>query len=298
MEIIHGCTLVHLNIRRWSGRAQAQRDIDVRLGQGGHCLPPELMELGTKKVFPPKALDVFETLRKSAERVVLRKGTRFLGGYCLPDSVVDEVTPELDTLKAQYAYERESFMAGFDARLQEWLSEQANYAGSFQQEWDRSAIEKKFVFGYQTYKVEPLSGVDSEEIADQVLHELGVLCRDASRALLNRKQRVSGESLKKKLQPMLDKLHAMSFGNGRLLSVLNEFEVLRDAIPKGYFDKDDLMFSNMVSFFSVCSCEDRLQAVIDGDFSVSELLNPVPVLAPEGLPVPTPVPRPAVSAYF
>ena len=95
MEFIHGTTLVHLKMRCWSGEKKASRDSDIRLGIDGKLPPQKLLDLGRKKIFPPKALDPLLSKRKSAERACLAEGTRFMGGFAVRDEAIDDVHDEL-----------------------------------------------------------------------------------------------------------------------------------------------------------------------------------------------------------
>ncbi len=98
MEFIRETTLVHLKIRCWSGEVKAQKT-DITLGQGGSIPPKQLLELGRKKIFPPQALQPLKNLRKAAERACLAVGTRFMGGYAVPDESIESLEKELNDIE-------------------------------------------------------------------------------------------------------------------------------------------------------------------------------------------------------
>ena len=81
-QITDQLTLVMLDIRIWSGRKKLRPE-DLRLS--GDEIPPEdLVSLGSKRVCDPESLKAFYRLKQSAERACLRVGTRFLGGFAIP----------------------------------------------------------------------------------------------------------------------------------------------------------------------------------------------------------------------
>ena len=110
-------------------------------------------------------------------------------------------------------------------------------------------------------------------MTNQVLHEVGQLCKVEADRLVERKSDIESEELKGKLTPMIDKLDALSFGNGRVLKLLREFQTLQEAIPElDTFDVTASIRANVITFLSTCSSSIRLEAVISGDFSVNSML--------------------------
>lgn len=276
MEFIHGTTLVHVKSRCWRGEKKASRENDIKLGSDGQMPPEKLLELGRKKIFPSKAIDPLVNKRKAAERVCLAHGTRLIGGYAVADSAIDEVVERLKEIEAQFHAELAKFMVDFDRNKEAWIKENQDYAHLIRDQVpDHETVEKSFEFSFKLIKLQPSKGYEFEddEIADQVLHEVGLVCKEMSNRFLDRKNAISSDSLLEQLKPLTDKLDTLSFGNGRILSVLDEFRSLESAVPNETIDRDDPFFGITITFLSMCSDSSKLERIVDGTFSVTKLIK-------------------------
>ena len=66
---------------------------DLMLVDGSKLPPEDLASLGSKRLLDPDQLSVFNRLKKEAERICLRIGTRFLGGYAIPCTAAPRSLP-------------------------------------------------------------------------------------------------------------------------------------------------------------------------------------------------------------
>lgn len=276
MEFIRGTTLVYLKMRCWGGEKKASRDSDIQLGHDGKLPPEKLLDLGRKKIFPPTALDPLMSKRKAAERACLAEGTRFMSGFAVPDHVVDGLLTELEVIQEMFYSELQTFLADFDRNKEAWISENDEFAHIIRDQVpDRETVAKSFEFSIKLYKLQPLEGFepDENEVANQILHEVGLSCKQMSDRMLDRKRSIGGKTLSEQLDPLIKKLDTLSFGNGRILKVLNEFFALQKSIPMEMIDQDHPTFGQVLTFLSMCSDSDKLERIIDGEFSVSRLIE-------------------------
>lgn len=276
MEFFRGTTLVHLKIRCWSGEKKASRDRDISMGTGGQLPPAKLLDLGRKKIFPPKALDPMCRQRKAAERVCLGSGTRFMGGYAIPDESVDELVKRLDEIKRKFDMALTDFLSDFDSNKAAWLAENQEFAHIIRDQVpDRVTVANTFEFSFKLYKLDAVKGFepDEQDIANQVLHEIGMTCKEMSNRMLDRKTAISGKKLSEQLDPLINKLDTLSFGNGRILKVLSEFQTLKNSVPMERIDHNHSTFGQTVTFLSMCADSDKLERIVDGSFSVTKLIQ-------------------------
>ncbi len=295
MEFIRGTTLVHLKIRCWSGEKKASRDSDIQIGLNGKIPPKKMLDLGRKKIFPPLALAPMSNQRKAAERACAAIGTRFMGGYAVPDGQVDELISRLETINQRYDAELAEFLATYDEKRDTWLEEEDihEFAHILENQIpDSTEVAALYGFSFKLYKMDPLEGFepDEEEVANQVLHEIGAGCREMVTGLLKRSTAISGAKLREMLEPTLNKLDMLSFGNGRILAVLREFKSLYQMIPLERIDKAHPQFGTTISFLSMCDDAEKLERMYTGDFSVSQLVKRIsPPAAPVAIaqPIPT-----------
>ncbi len=161
-------TLVILNIGIWSGRKKLRAE-DLKLGT--HIPPEDLVSLGSKRVCDPESLKAFHRIKQSAERACLRVGTRFLGGFAVPNVHAEAVAEALAQQKTEFDQETGSFLADYDQALENWISSLP--------EWEepiRRAIEPvnivgdRLRFGYQLLQIAPAAEPGTLE---QEVHGLG-----------------------------------------------------------------------------------------------------------------------------
>jgi len=298
MEFIRGTTLVHLKIRCWSGEKKASRDSDIQLGKDGKLPPQKMLDLGRKKIFPPTALDPMNNKRKAAERACLAVGTRFMGGYAVPDEEVEGLISRLETIDREFNLVLGEFISNFDENRDTWLQDEEvkEFAHILENQIpDSATVQGSFHFGFKLYKIDPVEGFepDEGEIADQVLQEIGVGCRQMVDRLLKRNTAVGGKKLREQLEPFINKLDMLSFGNGKILAVLREFRLLSEMIPLERIDKDHPNFGQAVTFLSMCDDAEKLRRIYEGGFSVAQLVQPPSTpAAPAVLQPPKPKPAP------
>lgn len=278
MEFIRGTTLVHLKIRCWSGEKKASRDRDIQLGKDGKMPPKEILDIGNKKIFLPKALDPMGAQRKSAERACLSSGTRFMGGYAIPDGDVDDLVIKLNAAKDKFEEELSQFLTDFETNKEAWLKDEKvkEFAEIIRNQIpDKDTVARAFEFSFKLYKLNPVEGYepDEQDIANQILHEIGMTCKDMSKRMLDRKTAISGDKLCEQLDPLIKKLDTLSFGNGRLLKVLGEFKALQDSIPMDRIDQAHPSFGHTLTFLSMCADSYKLERIIDGSFSVLQMIQ-------------------------
>lgn len=284
MDFICGTTLVHLKIRCWSGEKKASRDRDIQMGSDGKMPPEKLLDLGRKKIFPPKAIDPLTRQRKAAERACLAVGTRFMGGYAIPDDDVEDLLLKLDDINSKFDESLTEFMSAFESNLQAWLDENLEYEHIFRDQLpDRDSVERAFGFSFGIYKLQPRDGFepDEDEVANQILHEIGITCKEMSNRMLDRRTAISGKKLKEQLEPLIKKLDTLSFGNGRMLTVLNEFRALHNSVPLERIDHEHAKFGQTLTFLSMCGDSDKLERIIDGRFSVNQLISNIQNSGPD-----------------
>lgn len=199
-----------------------------------------------------------------------------MGGFAVPDDVVEGLLAKLEDIKETFYSELQVFLADFDRNKEAWIAENDEFAHIIRDQVpDRETVSKSFEFSIKLYKLQPLEGFepDENEVANQILHEVGLTCKQMSDRMLDRKRSISGKNLSEQLDPLIKKLDTLSFGNGRILKVLNEFFALQKAIPMEMIDQDHPTFGQVLTFLSMCSDSDKLERIIDGQFSVSKLIE-------------------------
>jgi hypothetical protein len=101
--------ICHIDCAIWSGRKKLRPE-DLQLANGSQLPPKDVASLGSKKICDPEALAQFDRLKKEAQRLCEQVGVRFLGGYAIPDTRIDQLLPELDRIGQEFARVKQSFI--------------------------------------------------------------------------------------------------------------------------------------------------------------------------------------------
>lgn len=226
-------TLVILSVNIWSGRKKLRAE-DLKLGT--ETPPEELVSLGSKRICDPDSLKGFNRIKQAAERACLRVGTRFLGGYAIPNAHADAVAKQLLQLKQEFDQETGRFLAGYDQALYAWISSLPAW-----EEPIRRAIEPSQVvagrlrFGYQLVAITPAAqpGTLAEEVrglGDGVFAEVAQMARDLDESFEGR-DRLHRRALGT-FGRIRDKLACLSFVDPRLQPVVETVDDWLGRLPE------------------------------------------------------------------
>ncbi|MFZ1539329.1 MAG: DUF3150 domain-containing protein, partial [Chromatiaceae bacterium] len=218
-------TLVLLTIGIWSGRKKLRAE-DLKLGTE---VPPEdLVSLGSKRVCDPEPLKVFYRLKKGAERACLQGGTRFLGGFAIPNDRAETLADELDKLKGEFEDEAGTFLQSYDQGLEDWIVQHPQWEAAI-----RRAIEPANVvggrlrFGYQLIQIAPADkpGTLEEEVSslgDGIFAEVAQIARDLDEAFLGKD--VLRRTALSTYRRIREKLDCLSFVDQRIQPIVDTID--------------------------------------------------------------------------
>lgn len=219
-------TLIILKTTIWSGRKKLVPD-DLQL-QSGDVPPEELVSLGSKRICDPDQLKVFHRLKQTAERLCLKVGTRFLGGFAVPHDQTELLASKLEELSQEFALATSDFVTNYDAALKDWIFRLPSF-----EEPIRAAIEpvevvkKKLGFSYQMIRIAPATqpGSLQEEVAalgDGIFAEVEQMARDLKEAFQG-KTKLHRRSLGT-FTNIRDKLACLSFVDVRIQPIIDAIE--------------------------------------------------------------------------
>jgi hypothetical protein len=178
LDMLNKLICVSLNIHIWSGRKKLQ-PADLKLN-AGDIPPEELASLGVKKICDPDELKTFQNLRRRAERVCEAAGVRFLGGYAIPQDKAEDVVAELRKVAADFAEEKQHFLARYSESTEVWLK-------TIPSQWRHmvaeaiepiESISSRLSFSHQTFQVQGVEGLDDgltasvNSLGDRLIKEI------------------------------------------------------------------------------------------------------------------------------
>ena len=237
IQAIDHLVVVNLDIHIWTARKKL-----VPLDLGGAELPPEdLASLGSKRICNPDELRSFGTLKARAVNLLERNGIRFLNGWAVPETRMDEISIELAAIRDDFNTVKESFLQRYDQSVQDWIAMHPQWgsiiAGStVSEEYVRSRID----FRWQMFQIKAPAATGA--LKDDLQHDvdtLGITLFDevakAAGEAWTRCYAGKTEITRKALSPLKsirDKLMGLTFVEPRVAPVAELLDTAFRSIPK------------------------------------------------------------------
>ncbi|WNB74094.1 DUF3150 domain-containing protein [Methylomonas koyamae] len=238
--ILDQVVLIKVDATIYGARKKLNKE-DLVLADGSKLPPEDLASLGSKRLLDPDRLSVFNRLKKEAERICLRVGTRFLGGFIVPVAAAAQVTVELDRIAQDFALAKAEFLDGYDAAVQDWMVKHPEFAGIIEKAIDSVAlVATRLAFDYLVVSVAlpeqmPIQEVERLEskigsLSEQMFHEIAVDANLLVEQSLLGKEQVTRNALRP-IKRIRDKLDGLSFLDHRVAPVVATIDDLLGKIP-------------------------------------------------------------------
>lgn len=238
--ILDQVVLIKVDATIYGARKKLNKE-DLVLADGSKLPPEDLASLGSKRLLDPDRLSVFNRLKKEAERICLRVGTRFLGGFIVPVAAAAQVTAELDRIAGDFAQARVEFLDGYDAAVQDWMVKHPEFAGIIETAIDSVAlVATRLTFDYLVVSVALPEQLPKQEVerlenkigslSEQMFHEIAVDANLLVEQSLLGKEQVTRNALRP-IKRIRDKLDGLSFLDYRVAPVVATIDDLLGKIP-------------------------------------------------------------------
>lgn len=153
---LNDVVVVSLDVRIWSGRKKLRPE---DLTASGRLPPKDLVSLGAKKIFDPKALKPFVHVKRRAEARCQAIGVRFARAFAIPKAAAKSVIAELNGLAESFREVREAFLATYDEELSRWKAQHPGYERLIDAELlPKASVGSKFAFGYDVFAINAVDG--------------------------------------------------------------------------------------------------------------------------------------------
>ena len=238
--ILDQVVLIKVDATIYGARKKLNKE-DLVLADGSKLPPEDLASLGSKRLLDPDRLSVFNRLKKEAERICLRVGTRFLGGFIVPVAAAAQVTAELDRIAGDFAQARAEFLDGYDVAVQDWMVKHPEFAGIIETAIDSVAlVATRLTFDYLVVSVALPEQLPKQEVerleskigslSEQMFHEIAVDANLLVEQSLLGKEQVTRNALRP-IKRIRDKLDGLSFLDHRVAPVVTTIDDLLGKIP-------------------------------------------------------------------
>lgn len=287
-QVLQDVIAVNLHFSIWTGRKMLEEN-DLSLN--GEAPPREVINLGSKHTTDPKALKVFHTLKRQAERLCLRVGIPFLGGYAIPTHKADDVAKELAKIIAKFEAEKNAYLLKHDSTQDEWISKFPNYEQILRKaltptEDVKSRINANFSM-FQVQSAEHKVQSTSTGLDNQVENLTGTLDSDilksANKLLVSLTGAIQPNQVNVRgLRDLREKVEGLAFLNGRFSTLVSKIKETEAAMPlTGKLSQDE---TNLLSgLLFRMSDENKLQTLM------SSMNEPEPTKNKLAQPEPAPI---------
>lgn len=237
MSIKHLDKLVicHIDCSIWSGRKKLRPE-DFRLPDGTLLPPTEVASLGSKKICDPEALNHFERLKKEAQRQCELVGVKFLGGYAIPENLINSIIPELDRIGQEFMHHKHLFLANYDSVTKGWVEKHPNFAEAIARAISPiQDVQERFQFNYTLYRMKPAKQKTELEnkVSGMGMTLFNEIARDANelfRLSVAGKEQLSQRAINP-LKRIHNKLNGLSFLDNRVQPVVDTLSGLLNRFP-------------------------------------------------------------------
>jgi hypothetical protein len=238
--ILERVVLVKVEANIYGARKKLKKE-DLVLADGSKLPPEDLASLGSKRLLDPEQLTVFNRLKKEAERICLRVGTRFMGGFAIPNEGAAGISAELERIAQDFAVAKTKFLTGYDAAVTDWVVRHPEFAGIIEQAVDSvEFVSTRLSFDYLVVTVGLPEALPPEDVArletkigsmsEQMFYEISVEANQFIEQSLLGKDQVTRNALRP-IRRMRDKLDGLGFLDYRVAPVVNTIDDLLARIP-------------------------------------------------------------------
>ena len=237
ITVLDHLLVVNLDIHIWTARKKL-----VPLDLGGAELPPEdLASLGSKRICNPEDLRSFTTLKARAVSVLERSGIRFLSGWAVPDTRIDDIVRELAVIRDEFNAAKESFLQRYEQSVQDWIARHPQWGGiiagsTVSEEYVRSRLD----FRWQVFQVAQPEAInrnmdnlkeDIDRLGGTLVDEIAKAAGEAWHRCYAGKTEITRKALSP-LKAMYDKLMGLTFVEPRVAPVAELLDTAFRSIPK------------------------------------------------------------------
>lgn len=238
--LLERVVLVKVEANIYGARKKLKKE-DLVLADGSRLPPDDLASLGSKRLLDPDKLSVFNRLKKEAERICLRVGTRFMGGFAIPVETATSITEGLERIAHDFAVAKGDFLAGYESAVKDWVIRHPEFAVIIEQAVDSvEYVSTRLSFDYLVVTIGLPEQLPEKDLArleqkvgslsGQMFYEISVEANQLIEQSLLGKDQVTRNALRP-IRRIRDKLDGLSFLDYRVAPVVGTIDQLLSRIP-------------------------------------------------------------------
>ena len=161
-DVLAHSVIMSLDVSIWSGKAKLDRQ---ELSDADSLPPEQMATLGSKKLFNPAKLRIFNAIKARATSALDAAGTKFLGGWLVPEHRFNAVRTAVDNAQGDFHKAVADFIINYQSDLDDWCRQFPEWEYNIRRAApDTGELMRKFGFSWQAFSAAPLpadSSLDS-----------------------------------------------------------------------------------------------------------------------------------------
>jgi hypothetical protein len=293
--------MVRLDVNIWSARAKLQT-ADLPAEVTNSMPPGEVATLGSKRLFDPDKLKIFNTLKARACVTLDKYGVRFLGGWAMHDQTLKEIARPIADIAMEFDEAKRKFADSYITGVAELAGNFPKWSGILINAVPKQhEIERKFSFSWQAFRISPQDSV-ADYVGNDLQNVIGSLENTvvaeiaASIATLYKESFAGRDKFTRKamrpLQTIYEKVRGLSYIHPHLVGLE---QIIKQVYDTGSMAPDAGDMCMVKGFLIACSTPGGIRAIcedyVDRNKSLSDVMDPFWAIG-GGMPVPPPAPKP------
>ena len=283
--ILGRLNVISIDISSWSGGAHLKKE-DI-----GVDIPDRAFSLGRKYLIAPERISPFTTIRRRARDRCEKVGTRFIGGFAVPDDaeIMSALVTDLEEMRLEFEAAKADLLSDFARIVDEWISEPevAPYEQLIRASLPSvTSIERRIQFDYSIITVGVPETAPEGQAEKQVaalgrslFAEVADAASDKLKSFLKRNDGASSEEWTfdgsktiPAIKSVRDKLKGLEFLDPRVPPVVDEIDRVLAGIPaKGKVE--GAAMRSLYSILVILSDEERMLQLGEGLLSVGAVVE-------------------------
>ena len=284
--------LFTIDVNLVSGRRRVKPE-DIQEAKGVVIQEDDVMTLGSKKVFNPEKLRIFERLKNRMHGECMRRGSAFLSGYAIPETKADDLAKALNAIVGEAGTEINDLLKNYQKSLDDYCAERPEWAATIRANaYPEQYVRDRLRFSFNAVRVSSAreEGVMAVNLHGQVSGLLGSVLGDVAdeaRTLQDKSLAGKDQKTRKVLRPLkaaAEKLQGFAFLDRRVTAIVEMINTVLAAMPAdGVIQGPDLAMLWGVTSLLIDPAKALTVAQhyeVDGKDKFLASLRPKPVAAP------------------
>ena len=247
----------------------------------------EVISIGLKSIFDKKALNPIVKLREQTKAVCLRYGTKFMGGYLVPENRAQWVSDELEKIRIEFYASVNVFLSEYPTLVDQWVEKYPALESIIRAKAPHvNYVKTRFEYHVTLFRVERPSdeslskGLEKTtgRLSQSVFSDVADTATKILNGMLDKKtgKGTATQSNVNNIVAIRDKIDGLSFLDKSFKPLVTYINGIVSTLPqKGSFDGEN--YTKVFTFLSAIKDEDAIKNLATGLLAEQEKNKPVSI---------------------